>query len=277
MGDSNEEDRPLTERRLDPRNNADDAYQVFMSMGESEWQGLVRSLLKGGCLQPEEDKGFRRALSERKISFEVQSLRDRHLGEVIAATYDKPSIPDYSHDEPVQQSVDVIKQLGQLAAQQGLLELQIEDLEAQLKQLKKEHAQYAEKLVPDLLAQIGLKSVTTRGGLTVELKEDIRASIPQDPAKRDVAFGYLHDTGNDGIIKREITIRYGRDEGQFADDLLSKLEELNIKEHATIEHEWNIHNSTLVAFLKGELKEGKNVPMEAFGAFIQKHAKLKRK
>lgn len=50
----------------DPRNNADDAYAVFMSMPQSEWQGLLLSLLGGGVLQPAEEIGFRRALNERK-------------------------------------------------------------------------------------------------------------------------------------------------------------------------------------------------------------------
>lgn len=188
-----------------------------------------------------------------------------------------PQIPDYSGEEPAEPSVDVIRQLGKLAAAQGLLELEVEDLEAQLSAKKKELAQYAEKLVPDLLAQIGLKSVTTRGGLHVELVEKVHASIPQDKTKRDAAFQYLHDTGNDGIIKREITVRYGRDDSKFADELLAKLEEMNVKEHATVEHEWNIHNSTLTSFIKGEIKEGKNIPLESFGAFIKKEAKIKRK
>lgn len=265
MGDSNEEDRPLVERRLDPRNNADDAYEVFMSMPESEWQGLLRSLLKGGVLQVEEDKGFKRALAERKIK---------------PIEEEAPQIPDYSGEEaPVRRmdQVDLIKQLGKLAAAQGLLELEIEEMEAQLKAKKKEHALYAEKLVPDLLDQIGLKSVVTKGGLHVELKEDVRASIPQDAEKRGRAFQYLHDTGNDGMIKREITIRYSRDEAKFADELLAQLEKLDVKKHATVEHEWDIHNSTLTAFIREELREGRNIPLQDFGAFIQRHAKLRRK
>jgi vacuolar-type H+-ATPase subunit I/STV1 len=185
-------------------------------------------------------------------------------------------IPDYSAEE-VAPNLDAIKRLGQLAAKQGMLELQIEDLEEQLKALKKEHTEYAEKLVPALMQEIGMSRIKTMGGLDVELQENVRASIPQDAEKRERAFSYLHDTGNDGIIKREITVRYGREDGKFADDLLRALEDMGIKEHATVEHEWTIHNSTLVSFLKNELKEGKNVPMDAFGAFVQRQAKLKRK
>lgn len=50
----------------DPRKNADDAYAVFMSMPDSEWQGLLLSILGGGVLEPAEEQGFRRALDERK-------------------------------------------------------------------------------------------------------------------------------------------------------------------------------------------------------------------
>lgn len=50
----------------DPRNNADDAFAVFMAMPASEWAGLISSLLHGGVLTPAEKIGFDRALGERK-------------------------------------------------------------------------------------------------------------------------------------------------------------------------------------------------------------------
>ena len=49
----------------DPRNNADDAYAAFMSMERREWLGLLGSLVQGGALQPEEQKGFERAMKDR--------------------------------------------------------------------------------------------------------------------------------------------------------------------------------------------------------------------
>jgi hypothetical protein len=58
----------FTERKKtsDPRNNPDDAYAAFMSMGESEWQACLRSILGGGVFQPAEQAGFERALKERR-------------------------------------------------------------------------------------------------------------------------------------------------------------------------------------------------------------------
>lgn len=52
--------------RPNPRKNADDAYAAFMSMPQSEWMGLLCSLAGGGCLEIEEQKGFERALKDRR-------------------------------------------------------------------------------------------------------------------------------------------------------------------------------------------------------------------
>ncbi|NCX56186.1 MAG: hypothetical protein EBW87_03195 [Burkholderiaceae bacterium] len=55
-----------TVREIDTRGNSDDAYEAFMSMPQQEWLGLLVSLASGGCLEFEENKGFERALRERK-------------------------------------------------------------------------------------------------------------------------------------------------------------------------------------------------------------------
>jgi hypothetical protein len=51
--------------RRDPRNNPEDAYQAFMSMPNSEWNGLIRSLFHGGVLTTAEQVGFDRAIKNR--------------------------------------------------------------------------------------------------------------------------------------------------------------------------------------------------------------------
>lgn len=48
-----------------PRNNPEDAYQAFISMPASEWNGLIASLLRGGVLTPAEQEGFERAIVAR--------------------------------------------------------------------------------------------------------------------------------------------------------------------------------------------------------------------
>ena len=49
----------------DPRNNAGDAYRAFMSMPNSEWPDMIKSLMRGGCLTVMEQQGFERAIADR--------------------------------------------------------------------------------------------------------------------------------------------------------------------------------------------------------------------
>lgn len=51
-----------------PRDNADDAYATFMDMPQSEWWGLITSLMNGGVLGGPEEEGFQRAVKERDFT-----------------------------------------------------------------------------------------------------------------------------------------------------------------------------------------------------------------
>lgn len=187
-----------------------------------------------------------------------------------------PVVPDYSGESAQESSVEVMKRLRGLVLRMAQLELEEHDLEDRLKSVQKELRSYRENLVPEVMAEIGSDLMRTEGGITVEIKEELRAAFPKDSAKQAQAFAWLKETGNDGLIKREITVQYGRDSVQWAEELTQKLEEWGVGEHATVAQEWNIHHQTLLAFLRGELKDGHNVPMELFGAFTARYARIKR-
>ena len=55
-------------KKPNPRKNADDAYEAFMDMPDSEWHGLVMSIVSGGVLEVEENLGFERAMKARPKS-----------------------------------------------------------------------------------------------------------------------------------------------------------------------------------------------------------------
>lgn len=187
---------------------------------------------------------------------------------------EKPVLPDYSGEAPAPK-MDAMQRLSQLAVKMGSLELKKLELEEEMARVEAELKTYQMNLVPEVMAEIGLTEIKTKGGMTIELRQEVRASLPKDPEKRDRAFAYLKDTGNDGLITQEIIVNYGRDAGEFAEQLLSALEQMNVREHATVEHQKTINFQSMLAFLRRELKEGKPVPLEAFGAFVQNMAKLK--
>ena len=186
-----------------------------------------------------------------------------------------PPVPDYS-DEPQESSAEATARLTGLVLKMAQLEIEEGDLEEKLKLVGKELRQYRENLVPELMAELGMNLIRTKGGIEVEMKEELRASFPKDSSRQTQAFGWLKETGNDGMIKREVSIQYGRDSVEWADQLIQKLEEWGVGEHGVVQQDWTVNHQTLLAFLRRELKDGKPVPMEVFSAFVQKYAKIKR-
>ncbi len=108
------------------------------------------------------------------------------------------------------------------------------------------------------------------------MQETVRAAFPKEESKQAVAFAWLKASGNDGLVKREVTVKYGRDSVEWADQLVQRLEEWGVSDHGVVEQDWSIHHQTLVSFLRNELREGREVPLESFGAFVQRRAVIKR-
>lgn len=187
---------------------------------------------------------------------------------------DRVDIPDYSSEAPSSND-DSMKRLNRMVLEMGNLEIQKHELEAQLEELNKQIREYSENLIPALMNEVGTDLYRTKSGITVELRDEVRASFPKDEQKRSKAFRFLEENGDDGIIKRQFVIQYGRDSVEWANKLHDELKRLNVAEHATVNEDWSIHHQTLVSYLKGKIKEGANIPLESFGAFIQSFAKIK--
>jgi len=184
-------------------------------------------------------------------------------------------IPDYSNEQNSTENGDGLKKLGQLAAQLAMIKLEELDLEDQLKAKKRERQEYEQNLIPTLMLELDVDEIKTKSGLHVELKKVIRASFPKDPYKIERAFEWLKKNGHDGIIKREFKIQYGRGDEQWAEEFSKWLEERKVDQHASVEQNKTIHASTLKAFVKEQLAEGSDIPLEYFGAFEQKFAEVK--
>lgn len=187
---------------------------------------------------------------------------------------DPPSVPTPEYEAPAPTGEQMAR-LSKLAAEQGMLSLEIDELEEKLRIKKTLLERYQTELMPQLLDELGLESIRTRGGLDVSVSDVVRASFPQDGAKREAAFGYLRNSGNDGIVKREVVVSFGRDSTADAERLLDLVEQHGFAARASVRAEDTIHHQTLLAFIRGELRDGRPVPLEAFGAFVQRVAKVK--
>ena len=97
--------RAVSISKPDPRNNENDAYDAFMGMPESEWSGLLISLIRGGVLTPMEQRGFDRALLDRKkrpgmSSYTTEDLKTKLEGAKLALSCGLEGFRE-AHDEIV--------------------------------------------------------------------------------------------------------------------------------------------------------------------------------
>ena len=162
------------------------------------------------------------------------------------------------------------KQLSQLVRSLRNVEQQIEDAENHIKSLKQEKHRLSVENIPALMDEMGVERLDV-DGLTVERKMIVSASIPKD--RKDEAFSWLRENGLDDIIKNDVTCSFGKGEDNIAGDVVGILQEKGF-DPKTKTH---VHPSTLKAFVKERIVDGKPIDLDMFGAFIANAAEIRRK
>ena len=162
------------------------------------------------------------------------------------------------------------KQLSQLVRNLRTIESDIDDAETHLKTLKQEKHKLSVENIPALMDEMGVERLDV-DGMTVERKMIVAASIPV--ANKDEAFQWLRSNGLDDIIKNDVTCTFGKGEDNIAGDVIGLLQERGF-DPKTKTH---VHPSTLKAFIKERITDGKPINLDLFGAFISNTAVIKRK
>jgi hypothetical protein len=162
------------------------------------------------------------------------------------------------------------KQLSTLVRSLRDVESQIEEAENRLKQLKSEKHRMSVETIPGLMDEMGVERIDV-DGLTVERKMMVHASIPQD--RKEDAFAWLRDNNLDDIIKNDVTCSFGKGEDNVAGDVVGMLNERGFNPKTKT----HVHPSTLKAFVKERVTEGKPIDLDMFGAFIANAAQIRRK
>jgi len=139
-----------------------------------------------------------------------------------------------------------------------------------LKALKAEKHKLSVEQIPSLMDEMGVERLDV-DGLTVQRKMMVHASIPV--ARREEAYTWLREQGLDDIIKNDVICSFGKGQDNMAKDVVGILNdrgfEPNTKTH--------VHPSTLKAFIKERVTDGKPIDLDMFGAFIANAAEIRRK
>jgi hypothetical protein len=179
---------------------------------------------------------------------------------------------DYYDESEALASVntEVSKNLSTLVRQLRDVENKIEDTENRMKALKAEKHKLSIDTIPALMDEMGVERLDV-DGLTVSRKMMIHASIPV--ARREEAYAWLRENRCDDIIKNVISCSFGKGQDNLAGDVIGLLETKGFHP----EQKTSIHPSTLKAFVKERITEGKPIDLDMFGAFIANAAEIRRK
>jgi len=129
----------------------------------------------------------------------------------------------------------------------------------------------SQHLLPKLAEEAGLQDKFTVNGITITIKEDVRANIPE--AKRPEALAWLEENDHGDLIKREFKVVFGRDQEDWAAEFEQQLQES--EQPLNYELKRGVHASTLTAFVKAQMAEGVDIPVDLFGVFRQQVSKIK--
>ena len=161
--------------------------------------------------------------------------------------------------------------LTKLTDQAVIVEGEIRQKEAELKELKALRFKLLTQQIPELMQEYDLESITCKTGMTIKLADYISGSLPKDETERAVAFKWLERNDGDGIIKSEVITAFGRDDLDRAKDLEQRIKSQGYA--ASLKE--SVHPQTLYAWCRERLREGKQVDFDTLGLNSGVIAKIK--
>jgi len=139
-------------------------------------------------------------------------------------------------------------------------EERVANAEKLLKENKEKVRVLKEESIPSAMHELGLEKLKLDTGQEISIKQDVYASIPK--AEKEAAYRWLTDNGYGGLIKLDVTAKFGREESVVASAVYEKL----IVEGHTASLTQNINAQTLKAFLREQITKATNIPLDLFGA-----------
>ena len=123
--------------------------------------------------------------------------------------------------------------------------------------------------IPDIMTELGLEDFKLTDGSKIVVKDDIKCGISEE--RKPVAFEWLRANEYDGIIKTNVSVSFGKGEAELAEQARDALIEAGFRDAAIVD---SVHHSTLKSFVKERLEAGTNIPLDTFGVFEFKVAKI---
>lgn len=169
---------------------------------------------------------------------------------------------------------EAMGKVAQLAERHKTLSQEIESLENQVDIKAIERRQIEETLLPDLMHQIGMDSFILKDGFRITLTKMVTASISADapPPVREAAFQWLRDNNAGDLIKRTVTLAFGKGEDDKANLLVQQAQQL-FPDHVP-EDKQAVHSKTLSVWVRERMDQGLPINESLLGVFVRNFAKI---
>ena len=163
-----------------------------------------------------------------------------------------------------------LKQLAEKVAELDKANTRLLAAELEKKEAQAAVDQLREVDIPKLMDEVGVATITTSGGLTVNITEQIFTRIPAD--RKGEAFAWLDENGHSGLIRRDLKVPFLKTETEACQKLAESLKE----RYPDLSVELNVHPSTLRAFVTRELPTTFDFPRDLFGVYVKRQANIKK-
>jgi hypothetical protein len=162
-----------------------------------------------------------------------------------------------------------LERLTKLATEARDLQVQIADDTIALGQKQEKLNKITREFIPNIMDALAMTEFKLTDGSVVSVKDEVQCSITED--RKEGAFAWLTEHNFDGIIKTKVISEFGKDEIAAAKQALDVLTIAGF----IARMDRNVHPMTLKAFVREQLEKGTNIPIETFGIFEFKQAKIK--
>jgi hypothetical protein len=171
--------------------------------------------------------------------------------------------PDYAGIAAVHRPNDeAFSELISLVNQQEALTLSIENAKASLKEREAELKAIATAKIPQLMKDCNISNLSLTSGKSISIKRNYFAKIPKDKTRE--AMAWLDVNGYSGAVKRIIAANTPQDENKA-----KELKEFLFDNEIDFDINENINAQTLKKIVRETMEEGKEIPLEAFGVYVE--------
>ena len=180
-------------------------------------------------------------------------------------------MPEFEADQQdSMKKTDNIQSLADQVERLETLQKEVNFVEEQLKQKKKNLEHLSGEVIPTMMSEMGLSHLKLMDGSSVDVKPYYSANI--SIANKESAFNWLRQNGLGDIIKNEISVSFGRNEDNKAADYAALAEERGFQPTQKLK----VEPMTLKALVRERIEAGKEMPTEIFNVFIGNKTTIKR-